>query len=76
MSIVLEFLSDRKPRLRLDGKVLASVDIVSEVSQGSVLEPLLCTLYTSELFHIVGNDIVAYADGTMPLFLARTCVLK
>ena len=38
--------------------------LVSGVSQGSVLGPLLFILYTSELFHIVGNHIVEYADDT------------
>ena len=28
------------------------------------LRPLLFILYTSELFHIVGNHIVGYADST------------
>ena len=44
--------------MRLDGKVSASIDVVSGVLPGSVLGPLLFILYTSELFHIVGNHIV------------------
>ena len=39
--IVSEFFSDRKQRVRLDGKVSASVNIISGVPQGSDLEPLL-----------------------------------
>ena len=31
MSIVLEFLNDRRQRVRLDEKVSASVDVVSKV---------------------------------------------
>ena len=38
--------------------------MISGVSQGTVLEPLLFILYTSELFHIVGNHTVGYADDT------------
>ena len=64
MSIVSEFLSDRRQRVRLDGKVSASVNVVAEVSQGSVLGSLLFILYTTELFHIVGNHIVSYTDDT------------
>ena len=32
--------------------------------QGSVLEPLLFILYTFELFQIVENHMVRYADDT------------
>ena len=50
--------------MRLDGKVSALVDVASREHQGSVLGQLLIILYTSELFHIVGNHIVGYADDT------------
>ena len=50
--------------MRLDGRVSASIDMVSGVLQGSVLEPLLFKLYTYELFYIVGSHIVGYADNT------------
>ena len=62
MSIISEFLSDRRQRVRLDGKVNASVDVVSGVFQGSVLGPLLFILHPSELFRIIGYHIVGYAD--------------
>ena len=41
--------------MRFDGEVGVSVDVVSGVPRGSVLGPLLSILYTSKLFHIVGN---------------------
>ena len=49
LSIVLEFFSDRRQNVRLDGKVTELVNVVSRVLQGSALGPLLSTLYTSEL---------------------------
>ena len=61
MFTVLKFLSDRRQRVRLDGKVIASVNVVSRATQGSVFG-MLFILYTSELFHIVGNHIMGYAD--------------
>ena len=70
-SIVSEFLSDRRQRVRLADKV-RSVNVVSGAPQGSVLESLLFTLYTSDLFHIVGNHIVNYVDDTViPIPLSR-----
>ena len=65
LSLVSEFLSDRRQRVRLDGKGSTSVDVVSGVTQGSVLVSLLFILYTSELLHIIGYHIMGYADGTM-----------
>ena len=59
LSTVSEFLSNRKQRVRLDGKVSASVDWVL-----GVLGSLLFILYISKLFHIVENHIVNYADAS------------
>ena len=64
LSIVPDFLSDRRQRARLDGKVGASVNVVSRVPQGSILASLLFILSTSRLFRIVENHIVGYADDT------------
>ena len=78
LSIASKFLSDRRQRVCLDGKVSASVDVVSGVPQASVLRPLLCILDTSELFHIVGNRIecMRMILRSMQLFLDRLRVLK
>ena len=51
--------------MRLDSKVTWSADVVSGVPQGSVLGPLLFILYTSELFHIIGNRIAGYANDAI-----------
>ena len=39
-------------------------DIVSGVPQGSVLGPLFFLLYTSELFSILENKLIGYADDS------------
>ena len=46
----------------VDGCQSKLVNIVSGVPQGSVLGPLLFLLYTSELFSILENKLICYAD--------------
>ena len=40
------------------------VNVVSRVQQGSVLGPLLFLLYTSELFLLLENKLIGYADDS------------
>ena len=48
----------------VDGCLSKLVNVVSGVPQGSVLGPLLFLLYTSELFSILENKRIGYADDS------------
>ena len=48
----------------VDGHRSKLVNVVSGVPQGSVLGPLLLLLYTSELFSILENKMIGYADDS------------
>ena len=48
----------------IDGCRSKLVNVVSGVPQGSVLGPLLFLLYTSELFSILENKLIGYADDS------------
>ena len=79
--IMSVLLSDRRHRVRFDGKTSASLYGVSGMPQGSVLGLLLHILYTSELFHILGNHIMGYADdatiyAVIPRMHSRLQVLQ
>ena len=48
----------------VDGCGSKLVNVVSGVPQGSVLSQLLFLLYTSELFYILENKLIGYADDS------------
>ena len=48
----------------MDGCRSKLVNVVSGVPQGSVLGSLLFLLYTSELFSILKNKLIGYADNS------------
>ena len=62
LSILTQFLSNQSLHIMVDGCRSKLVNVVLGVPQGSVLGPLLFLLYTSELFHILENKLIGYAD--------------
>ena len=64
LSLLTQFLSNRSQHVLVDGCRSKLVMVVSGVPQGSVLGPLLFLLYTSELFYILGNELIGYADDS------------
>ena len=63
-SILTQFLSNRSQHVTVDDCWSKLVNVVSGVLQGSVLGPLLFLLYTSELFSILENKLIGYADDS------------
>ena len=62
--IYMEFLSNRRQRVVVDGATSEWIPIVSSMPQGSMLGPLLFIRYTSEMFELVENRLYAYADDS------------
>ena len=62
LSILTQFLSNRSQQVMMDGCRSKLVNVVSGVPQGSVLGLLLFLQYTSELFSILKNKLIGYAD--------------
>ena len=64
LSKLTKFLSNRSQHVMLDSCWSKLVNGVSSLPQGSVLGPLLFLLYTSELFSILENKLIDYADDS------------
>ena len=64
ISIIEQFLMNRRQRVKVDGSFSEFVEVVSGVPQGSVLGPLLFVIYTADLFDVVENRLVNYADDS------------
>ena len=62
LNILIEFLSNRKQRVVVDGHQGEWRRVISGVPQGSVLGPLLFILYTRDMWTGLENELVAYAD--------------
>ena len=70
-SICGEFLSDRRQKIVVDGATSEWIPIVSCVTQGSVLGPLLFILNAIEIFELDENRLYAYADNSKLLSFVR-----
>ena len=64
LSILTQFLSNRSQQVMVDDSQSKLVNVVSGVPQGSVLGPLFFLLSTSELFSILENKLIGYADDS------------
>ena len=62
--ILTLFLSNRSQHVMVDGCRSKLVNVVSGVPQGSILGPIFFILYTSELFSILENKLIGYADDS------------
>ena len=64
LSVLTQFLSNRSQYVLVEGCRSKLFNVMSGVPQGSVLGPLLFLLFTSELFSILENKLIGYADDS------------
>ena len=64
LSILTQFQSNRSQQVMVDAFRSKLVNVVSGVPQGCVLGTLFFLLYTSELFSILENKLIGYADDS------------
>jgi hypothetical protein len=64
LSMIEQFLRGRRQHAVVDGTYSEFENVVSGVPQGNVLGPLLFVVYTADLFLLVQNHLVNYADDS------------
>ena len=64
LSILTQFLSNQSEQVMVDGCRSKLVNVVTGVPQGNVLGLLLFLLYKSELFSILEDKFIGYADDS------------
>ena len=73
LSILTQFLSNRSQHVMMDGCRSKLVNVLSGVPQNNVLALLLSLLHTSELFSILENKQIGYADN-LALMAVMPCL--
>ena len=67
LSLITSYLTDRSQHITIGNHCSNSAPLTTGVPQGSVLGPLLFTLYTTPIGYILSNSSVSfhlYADDT------------
>ena len=72
LPVLTHFLSNKSQYVLVDGCRSRLVNVVSEVPPGSVLGPFLFLLYTSELFSLLENKLIGYADDSTLMAVVPT----
>ena len=76
LSILTQFLSNRSQHIMVDGCQSKLVYVGSGVPQCSVLGPLSFPLSTSELFSILENKLISYADDSILMVVGHPQALE
>ena len=71
LKLVHSYLSNRKQQTKINSSYSSWLEIIFGVPQGSILGPLLFSVFLIDLFFIIENtDIASYADDNTPYISA------
>ena len=61
---IMEFLSDRRQRVRVNNNISSWKPVLSGIPQGSILGPILFILFVNDIPELIKSIILMYADDT------------
>ena len=61
---IKDFLSNREQQVVLNGHISYSIPVTSGVLQGSVLGPILFTMFVNDIPSIVSSPVYLFTDDT------------
>ena len=77
LSILTQFLSDRSQHVMVDGCRSKLVNVVSGVPHaGQCFGPIIVPPYTSELFSVLENKLIGYADDSTLIAVVPSAWLR
>ena len=64
LNLLSNFLRNRKQRVVLNGQTSSWADVNAGVPQGSILDPLLFSIYINDLADVLSSNAKLFADDT------------
>ena len=71
LNALTDFLNKKTQRVKLNGKYCSWAKVEAEVSQGSVLGPLLFLIYINDLSENLASNPKSFADDTSLFFVVK-----